>query len=169
MRARSRLFEGIPGREPGLYDVKLPPNLKIEPVFAEEGGKVKDFTEGSLSAIPDKLASHFNNGVPMSGTHRQMNFWKAIATSSPFVPFEAELRDKGRLKVLLHNDILEALNKYFPRFPGDHNTVIEEQFGAATERSFLRYLEDRLTSPDSGTPTTTSPFQTQPLPDLLPD
>ena len=148
MRARSRLFEGDPGsHDPadrvGLLDVHLPDNVEIAIVSAQDGAKVLDYSKGELTALPQKLVDYYRHETPVRGQPRLLNYWKALLWSQPYSAFQDEmhtLADSGRLDAVAAR---VALERHFPRFPGDHEGVLRR----SGEASLLDHLWTRYGEP----------------------
>lgn len=146
MRAASAFFQGDPGSadpvtRAGLLGVEPAEQVKIEPVFAERGGVALDYTEPPVSDLVPRLVRHYLHDEPIAGDARMMNFWRAILWSYPYYPFQQALRDRADAGQLTEDDVRRAFAQHFPRFPGDHTSVLAEQPGAP---SLLDHLAARL-------------------------
>ena len=144
MRARSRLFAGDPeSQNPadrlGLFDVRLPDNVEIEIVSARDGKKVLDYTKGALSALPQKLVDYYRYETPVRGEPRLLNYWKALIHSKGHFAFEDEMHALASARRLDAAAARAALERYFPRFPGNHEGILRR----SGEASLLDHLWTR--------------------------
>lgn len=117
MRSDSSFFKN-------LYAVPWPEKFSMELYFAEGGEQAYDYREAPLNKLPLKIADLFTKEIPMTGTLFEMHFWNALTTSAqyPFFVAElAELQEQGSLNAASVEILLE---KHFPRFPGDHASVL---------------------------------------------
>ncbi|HTL11975.1 MAG TPA: hypothetical protein VL588_05785, partial [Bdellovibrionota bacterium] len=136
MRAESDFFRGNHKGVRGVMDQPLPGNVRFEPVFAQSGDTALDYTEGELAALPDKLVSLYRDGVPVTGSTQFMNFFNGIRTSAPYFDLQIAMRGMKDDGVLDAEHVRRALLQAFPRFPGDHTTVVNSP-------ELLDYLESR--------------------------
>ena len=129
MRARSSLFVGDPGSEDateraGLFGVALPDSVVIDLVFAARGAQVLDYTEGVLAQLPAAIAAWYAHDQPVRGEQRIVNYWRALLSSSNFAAFREELEPLARAGRLEAAAVSLALARHFPRFAGDHVSVL---------------------------------------------
>ncbi|WP_413582578.1 lipase family alpha/beta hydrolase [Bdellovibrio sp. HCB288] len=117
MRSCSDFFQN-------LYNVSLPEKFSIELYFAQHGAQALDHTEAPLNRLPAKIANLFTDGTPMTGTLYEMNFWNAMSTSSQYPAFVNELSAIHEHSKIAARDVKSLLEKHFPRFPGDHSSVM---------------------------------------------
>lgn len=127
MRARSKMFAGDPGSDDaaaraGMFGTELPASVKIHLVFAQEGSQASDYTEKPVSPVVDALARHYAAGAAVEGSPQVMNFYEALAQSEQFPAFDAALASLGPKAD--HAAVLAALEERFPRYPGDHVSVL---------------------------------------------
>ncbi len=132
MRAASGMFLGEPhnprltAREP-LLKVKLPKSVRIDLCFATEGSTVEDYTEGDLSDLAQRLVVFLQNQGPMTGSQQMMHFFDALTSSRAYAGFWAELQPLIQKQLLTPEAVLAGLNRYYPRFRGDHMTVLKNR------------------------------------------
>ena len=148
MRAESAMFAGDPdssdpAARAGLLNVTLPENVSVDMVAAERGGDVLDYTEGVLADLPAKLVEHYKTDEPVRGDPRLVNYYHAILASDDYFEFQDEMRDLADQGKLTPAAVRAGLEKYYPRFPGDHSGIVREQPGAG-KPSFLDYLSAKL-------------------------
>lgn len=117
MRSCSDFFKG-------LYATPLPEKFSTTLFFAEEGDQAFDYTEGPLSHLPQKIADHYNTGKDITGTLGEINFWKALKSSSQYTYFEVSLMTLSKDHRLTAAAVKKELETFFPRVPGDHSTVL---------------------------------------------
>ena len=144
MRALSGIFVGdMMSADPvlrlGLARAPLAPSIHVFPVFAQNGDTVLDYTEGVNAALPERIANAYLNGNALLGEPKQQNFWEALRSSAPFAAFDAELRAWGGRLNAAH--VTDALLRHYPRFPGEHTSVLNEHPG---ERSWLDHMTEVL-------------------------
>jgi pimeloyl-ACP methyl ester carboxylesterase len=145
MRAQSAMFAGDPkstdpAAKAGLFGVELPDNVDTELCFAQQGSDIQDYTEAELAPLAQDLADHFNDDKPVAGEPRLMNFWHAILASSQYDGFADELRDDADAGRITAATVQAALLKWFPRFPGDHDGVLNG-------KPFLDWLSQKVATP----------------------
>ncbi len=146
IRAESSLFRGDP-RDPnpaarhGLSEFPLPSHVRLQLLFAERGEGILDYTDKELGALPALIAEHFNFGRPIRGGARLKNFWNALVWADAFLPFLDELETIALSRLVRANDALGLLQRYYPRFPGDHHSILREHPG---RYSFLDHLTESL-------------------------
>lgn len=144
MRALSGIFLGDhtsadPVLRDGLSRAVLGASVQIHPSFAEAGDTVLDYTEGVNAELPQRIATAYLNGNPVQGEAKQLNFWEALRSAAPFAAFDAELRAMGgRLDAVA---VQGALLRHYPRFPGDHTSVLAEH---PSQPSLLDHLAAAL-------------------------
>jgi hypothetical protein len=146
MRARSAMFQGDPASSDaaaraGLYGVDLPDHFSIDVAFAVDGNEVLDYTQGVLAQLPSKLAAYYNSETPVRGDPRIINFWRALLDADAYWDFQDAARQLADAKQLDEKSLLGLLEKYYPRFPGDHAGVVREHAG---QYSFIDHLADKL-------------------------
>ncbi|MBI3071202.1 MAG: hypothetical protein HYY84_03640 [Deltaproteobacteria bacterium] len=150
MRAESGLFQGRPnGRSAaeraGLLNLILPAHVKVNVVFAQDGKNIMDYTEGDIKDLVPKIAARFGSNTPIRGTARQINFWKALIQARTAISaFRSEMESAATAGRLTEATVRDALDRHYPRFPGDHTGVLREHPG---KRSFLDHLSDQLGQP----------------------
>jgi pimeloyl-ACP methyl ester carboxylesterase len=149
MRAQSGEFQGIPDhadpvRRAGLYGVPLPSNLGLTVVFAQNGDEVYDYTEDVLAELPAKLVALYRDGTPVGGDPLLVNFWKALRSSDQVARLDQTLGAMAAAWTLDAAAARAVLEQLFPRFPGDHTTVLHEHPG---ERTVLDLVQERLAAP----------------------
>ena len=148
MRARSSLFTGDPAsadpvERAGLLDVALPESVEIELVFALDGERTTPYSEGALRALPGKLAAHYARGVPMRGEAPMVNYWKSIIGSQQFYAFDVEMTAHADAGHLDGARAASVLARHFPKFAGDHMTVLSARRDG---NGLLAHLERRFAS-----------------------
>lgn len=137
MRSRSALFEG----DEGLFDVALPPEVRIDLVFAQEGTEALDFTEGALAAMAGVLVE-VGHGVRARPADPQVaNLLRALQASTAWPAVRddlARLADGGALD---EDSAMTVLRRHYPRFPGDHVSVLGPHGG---REDLLGWLDEAL-------------------------
>lgn len=129
LRAESALFQGDPSSpnpvlRAGLLRYPLPPQVRVHLYFAENGDSVEDYTEGFLSQLGEKIAAYYHRHVPVRGDARLRNFWRAIIGTHAYFLFQEELRLASDRELLTPPHVQAALLKHFPRFAGDHASIL---------------------------------------------
>ncbi len=147
MRARSSLFRGDrhaerADRHEGLYDVALPPSVRIDAVFAREGDEAKDYTEGRVGRLTRELARYFESHKRIRGSRQMKNELAALRDSAQWPAFETAMRRLAENGTLTKSQVRAGLERHFPRFAGNHTSVLWAQ-GSDEEPSFLDWLADR--------------------------
>ncbi|WP_413575846.1 lipase family alpha/beta hydrolase [Bdellovibrio sp. HCB290] len=117
MRSCSEFFQN-------LYSVNWPDKFSIELYFAQHGAQALDHSEAPLNRLPEKIANLFTLSTPMTGTLYEMNFWNAMSSSSQYPAFVNELSAIHEHSKITTWDVKKLLEKHFPRFPGDHSSVM---------------------------------------------
>ncbi|WP_413558647.1 lipase family alpha/beta hydrolase [Bdellovibrio sp. HCB209] len=135
MRSCSDFFQG-------LFAVSWPQNFKMELYFAQHGTQALDHSEAPLNKLPEKIANLFAKSTPMTGSLYEMNFWNAISTASQYPAFVVELSAIHERSKITARDVKRLLEKYYPRFPGDHASVLSAHPGA--DRDLPKYLQEIL-------------------------
>jgi hypothetical protein len=136
-------FEDLRARAPLLQTLQtppLPPSARLALVFAAHGDVALDYTESPLTALAERLAARFADDAPMIGEPRLLNFWHALLDSDAYDAFAGELRDLADADRVDAVAVAAALLRHYPRFPGDHLSVLREQPGG---RGFLDWLVAR--------------------------
>ncbi len=113
---------------PGLLEVKLPANFRVDPVFAMQGSEALDYTEGELSVMPTLWARSLNEGVEMSALGlnlRQGHFWRALESAGNMPSARAQALALAERKELTPLAALGIWSEEFPRFPGNHVGVLD--------------------------------------------
>jgi len=159
MRARSGMFVGVPkaqtfARRAGLYGVPLPDHFEVRMLFAEQPGVVLRPGQSSLAQLADKLVQYYSRETPVRGDARMMNYWRALISSSQYFAFQDDMRHAADRGLLDHAQTLALIQKHFPSFAGDHNSVLA---AAGTGRRLLDHLATLLpdATPPSVMPATT--------------
>ena len=146
MRARSAMFQGDPkSKDPvarvGLLQVVPPSNLTIDLAFAQEGKDIHDYTEAELVPYAQLLAGYFLRESKIGPDPMVINFHRALVQSSAWFPFQDAMRaqaDRGSLEAAA---VRAGLERFFPRFPGDHTGVLREQ---SRKPTFLDWMMGKL-------------------------
>jgi hypothetical protein len=146
MRAQSAMFQGDPtsndvAAHAGLYGMELPDHFSIDVTFAVDGSEVLDYTEGVLAQLAGKLVAYYHDETPVRGDPRLVNYWRALISAGAYWNFQEHMRrldDEQRLHL---DSARAALQKYYPRFPGDHAGVVREHAG---QYSFIDHLAGQL-------------------------
>lgn len=144
LRAESALFLGDDreGHSPrGLLRTLLPSQIEIKLVFAQEGAEVMDYTEGVLQQLVPLLLRHYRDDQAVSAEPRVMNFYHALVSAQPYFALQDELRRLADAGLLNVTAVRHALLRHYPRFPGNHMTVLDEHVG---QYSLLDYLAAEL-------------------------
>ncbi|MHC4829897.1 MAG: esterase/lipase family protein, partial [Planctomycetota bacterium] len=151
MRAESEMFTGDPddanpARRLGLFGVSLPDNVEVDLVFAASGDQARDFSESPLNSLPDRIVQQYQGGTPIgsSGPTEVRNFWRALVSSTAFPAMHREivgLKREGRLDA---DTARAALERHFPRLPGDHVSVLAPHPG---ETDALTVMDRRFRRP----------------------
>ncbi|WP_413292716.1 lipase family alpha/beta hydrolase [Bdellovibrio sp. HCB185ZH] len=118
MRSCSDFFQN-------LYNVSWPEQFSMELYFAENGTQALDHSEAPLNRLPEKIARLFSENTPMKGSLYEMNFWNALSTSSQYPGFVEELSALHEHQKVTAADVSRLLEKHYPRFPGDHASVLK--------------------------------------------
>jgi hypothetical protein len=139
MRAKSDMFRGEPRSDDaaaraGLLGVELPAKVETTLVFAERGSQALDYTEKPVSPLVGKLVRLYTRDEPVEGDQRIVNFWRALRSARVAPAFDADAKALAAAGSLDEASLLAALERHFPRFPGDHSSVIGE-------RSLLEHLD----------------------------
>lgn len=129
MRAEAEWFIEDPERyKKSILGRPLSPQIELSLIFAQKGHEVHDYTEEAMKFLPEKMANFFNKNTPMEGTAQEMNFWRTLKTSHHFFDFRLDVRriisNKGSITA---DGVTKLLLKHYPRFPGNHVTVLSEQ------------------------------------------
>lgn len=145
MRAASSLFAGDPGsanpvERAGLYHQLISDKVTVRLVFATVRNEVLDYTQAPLSALQGLLADHFAREAPIHGEPRIMNFYRALLDSAAWFSFSNDLRDRDDPRTLDAVAVLDALKRHYPRFPGDHDSVLD----AAELHQYLHSLLSKI-------------------------
>jgi hypothetical protein len=140
------MFQGDPNaKDPatraGLYGIELPDHFSVEVVFAVEGDEVLDYTQDVLAQLPARLVDYYEQETPVRGDPRLVNYWHALIAAEAYWDFQDQMHQLADAQQLDAKSALAALEKYYPRFPGDHVGVIREHAG---QFSFIDYLKQRL-------------------------
>ena len=130
-----------PAAQKGLLDVELDDAISMHLVFASEGDDVNDYTEGPVAGLPALLVPFYTNDTPLRGDPRLVNFWKALLSADEYFGFQDAMRGLASAGKLDARSALATLQRFFPRFPGDHMGVLAEQPG---KPSLLDYLTKTL-------------------------
>jgi hypothetical protein len=143
MRAESRLFAGDPraadlAERRGLYGVALPDHVALHLVFAADGGRIANYTQGFLQPLAGQLVAWYTRDVPVRGDARLVNFWRALRDSAAYAAFSFSARDLADADRLDERAMQQLLRRHFPIFPGDHTGVL------SAGSHFLDYLATRL-------------------------
>lgn len=131
MRAESVLFTGDPeSQNPalarGLLRYPLPPQVRVHLCFAQQGDQVHDYTEGLLRSLSEQIARYYRDARPVRGSPQLQNFWHALIGADSYFHFQDELRDLADRGQLDAWQVERALLRHFPRFPGNHATILEQ-------------------------------------------
>ena len=132
LRAESLLFTGDPDSANtalarGLLRYPLPPHVHVHLCFAQHGDQVHDYTEGLLQSLSEQIARYYREARPVRGSAQLQNFWHALISTDSYFGFQDELRqlaDRGGLSAW---QVERALLRHFPRFPGNHETILRPQ------------------------------------------
>ena len=130
LRAESVLFAGDPtspnpALSRGLLRYPLPSQVRVHLCFAQAGDQVHDYTEGLLVQLGDQIARYYQHSQPVRGDARLQNFWQALISADAYFAFQEELRtlaDRGGLSA---EHVHAALLEHFPRYPGDHVSILQ--------------------------------------------
>lgn len=122
MRSCSEFFKN-------LYATSLPEKFSMELYFAESGEQAYGYSEAPLNKLPQKIADLFTKNIPMTGSLFEMHFWNALTSSAQYPFFVSELAELQENESLTTDDVEELLEKHFPRFPGDHSSVLASHPG----------------------------------------
>jgi len=146
MRAESSMFIGDGqghdrSAHSGLLRIELPEHVEIKLVFAQDGAEVMDYSEGLLRQLAPLLAAHYRDEKPVVGEPRLMNFYYALLSSQQYFGLQDELRSIADRRRLTADTVRQALERRYPRFPGNHQTVLYEHPG---QYSLLDYLIEEL-------------------------
>jgi pimeloyl-ACP methyl ester carboxylesterase len=125
-----------------LYKVSWPEQFSMELYFAQQGTQALDHSEAPLNRLPEKIAKLFTDSTPMKGSLYEMNFWNAISTSSQYPAFVNELSALHEHQKITAKDVSRLLEKHYPRFPGDHASVLKVHPQA--ELDLPKYLQTIL-------------------------
>jgi pimeloyl-ACP methyl ester carboxylesterase len=134
MRAMSPMFEH-------LYAPELPDRVELHLVFADRRSEVLDYTDKPLTELAGKLVDFYRYDTRVTGPAMLTNFWKALISADVYLGFGEELRTLAESGSLDADLIDGALRRWYPKFSGDHVSVLYEH----DEGGFLDYLEERLT------------------------
>lgn len=140
MRAKSNMFRGEPksdnaARRAGLFGVELPRKVQTTLVFAQHGDEALDYTEKPVTPLASELARFYTCGEAVDGDERVTNVYKALRSARTFPSFEKEVKALAASGRLDEAAVRAALERAFPRFPGDHVSVIAgEPFLAHLDR-----------------------------------
>jgi len=126
MYSCSNFFENI-------YSVAWPQKFSLEIYFAKEGTQALDYSEAPLQNIPQKIAAYFNDQAPINGNTYEINFCKALWYSTPFKDFAKEILRKKESARITSSEVRALLEKYFPRFPGDHVSIMSPHAESPTD------------------------------------
>jgi pimeloyl-ACP methyl ester carboxylesterase len=133
MRSCSDFFKG-------LYSTNWPKKFSMELYFAERGEQAYDYTEAPLNKLPEKIANLFAKNIPMTGTLFEMHFWNALTTSAQYPYFVEELAELHESSPITASEVESLLEKHFPRFPGDHSSVLGAHPGKKDLPSYLQQI-----------------------------
>ncbi|UYL09132.1 alpha/beta hydrolase [Bdellovibrio sp. SKB1291214] len=122
-----------------LYKTEWPKQFSMELYFAQHGTQALDHQEAAILRLPEKIANLFTLNEPMKGSLYEMNFWNAISTSSQYPAFVNELSALHEFTQLTADDVKNLLEKHYPRFPGDHTSVLNTHPSA--EMDLSKYLQ----------------------------
>jgi hypothetical protein len=125
-----------------LYKVNWPKQFSMELYFAQQGTQSLDHSEAPINRLPEKIANLFENNTPMKGSLYEMNFWNAISTSSQYPAFVNALSALHEHTKLTAKDVQKLLEKHYPRFPGDHTSVLNMH--PHSEMDLSKYLQSVL-------------------------
>ncbi len=142
LRAESVLFSGDPSSENpalarGLLRYALPPQVQVYLCFAEQGDQVHDYTEGLLRPLSAQIARYYREAQPVRGSAQLQNFWHALISTDAYFGFQEELRglaDSGRLDA---GQVEQALRRHYPRFAGNHVTILHAATASEAGQSSL--------------------------------
>ncbi|MFM6928280.1 MAG: esterase/lipase family protein [Bdellovibrio sp.] len=124
-----------------LYTTLWPEKFSIELYFAERGEQAYDYSEAPLNKLPQKIADLFTKSIPMTGSLFEMHFWNALTSSSQYPFFVSELAELQEAEALTTEAVEVLLEKHFPRFPGDHSSVLGSHPGAKMDLpSYLQQI-----------------------------
>lgn len=127
MRAEADCFlEDESKKKKSFLSVPLPPSYSMEMVFAKQGHNALDYTESYLKDLPGKILKNYQDDTPVTGNPQELNFWRALKSSNQFHEFSLSLRKAKDEKKLDEQFVINSLEKYFPRFNGDHNGVLND-------------------------------------------
>ncbi|MGE5084956.1 MAG: esterase/lipase family protein [Bacillota bacterium] len=134
MRSCSEFFKN-------LYATPWPEKFSMELYFAERGEQAYNYSEAPLNKLPQKIADLFSNNIPMTGSLLEMHFWNALTSSAQYPFFVSELAELQERASLKPESVRALLEKHFPRFPGDHSSVLASHPGAKMDLpSYLQQI-----------------------------
>lgn len=125
-----------------LFKTEWPSQFSMELYFAQHGTQALDHSEAPINRLPEKIANLFEQNKPMKGSLYEMNFWNALSTSSQYPAFVNELSALHEHSRITAKDVKKLLEKHYPRFPGDHASVLNVHQNA--EMDFSKYLQGVL-------------------------
>ena len=124
-----------------LYATSWPEKFSMELYFAERGEQAHDYSEAPLNKLPQKIADLFTKNIPMTGSLFEMHFWNALTSSAQYPFFVSELAELQENENLTTDAVEVLLEKHFPRFPGDHTSVLTAHPGAKMDLpSYLQQI-----------------------------
>ncbi len=142
MRAQSGMFLGdedaprLTARQ-GLLRVALPRQVRVDLVFAKRGDVVEDYTEGDMAELVEKLVPFLEGRENLEGSQQFINFYDALTSARGWKDFRNELGPAIRARRLTARAVGKGLARHFPRFAGDHVSVLRD---AALHTCLERYL-----------------------------
>jgi pimeloyl-ACP methyl ester carboxylesterase len=140
--ARSRFYSN-------LYRRSLPRNLALRIYFADESDQVFDYTEDGLRALVPYIRERYLDRPTRNESSVRAeirNFWMALVHSDAFSSFDRRLSAHLARGTLSEEVIQVELLRHFPRFRGDHGSVLD---GAGWQfPEFLLYEVGRVLEAD---------------------
>lgn len=145
LRAESELFIGEPRSghavlRLGLLRYPLAANVRVHFYFAQDGDEVHDYTEGVLAELNERVAAYYNFHTPLRGDPRLRNFWHALISTQSYYAFQEELRGMADIGRLNPEAVRHALLRYFPKFSGDHSSILSARQDSRQPTLFSQLL-----------------------------
>lgn len=139
MRAESDMFGTDQTNGARLSHVMLPEHFDVTVLFGTETGVVLRSGEGALRPFVAKLVDLYSRDIPVRGSAQLMNYWHALVASSQYYPFQEEMRMRAEQGTLSLASAERLLEKYFPRFGGDHMSMLLPTGPGARAVDFLAH------------------------------